>query len=465
MKPRSRRLLLVEPPFYRLFDERYSLCRYPLALGYLAAAAAGAGWRARAYNADFAGPGRPLSVRHLAGDGHRRYLACLADAQAPIWQEVEAVVRAEAPAVVGVSLKSACLASGRRVAAIAKRLDPGALVLAGGPHPSAAPEQVLADANFDLCVIGEGERTLAELLRCLEAGGDLRQAPGLAFRGEGGVVRTAPRPLMPGLEGLPRPLTDAARVLVDHDRYPARALGHVMATRGCPQRCAYCGSHGLWGRRPRLRPPGEVTAELAAMRAAGVERVHFDDDTFGVTPAYLESLCAALAKGVPGLAWSCETHVRLIDQANLERMQAAGCRTIQLGVESGSDRILAAVGKGFTVAQALAACRLVKRQGLRLEVFIMAGFPQETEASLRETIAVAADLDCDKVIYSLFTPHPGTEAHRLCLSLGLVDPDQDFSPYHHQSPRNHYCPAIAPGRFRELAAELEDLADRRRPRP
>ncbi|MFH1057517.1 MAG: radical SAM protein [Pseudomonadota bacterium] len=464
MKPRDRRLLLIEPPFYRLFDPAYSLCRYPLGLAYLAAAATAAGWQARAYNADFAGPGLPFSVRHLAGEGHQRYLACLADPIAAIWSEVEAVLRREAPAVVGLSLKSTCLASGRLVAALAKRLDPGVLVVAGGPHPSARPEQVLADPNFDLCVIGEGEQTLTDLLTCLDAGGEAAAVPGVAARVAGKIVRAAPRPLLADLDRLPDPIPGMAQTLIDYDCYPAKALGHLMATRGCPQRCTYCGSHSLWGRRPRFRSPERVVDQLSALRAAGVERVHFDDDTFGVTPAYLRRLCAAMARDLPGLGFSCETHVRLIDPANLDSLQQAGCHTIQLGVESGSDAILQAVRKGFSVAQAREACRLVKRQGLRLEVFIMAGFSQETEASLRETMALVADLDCDKVIYSLFTPHPGSEAHDLCRSLGLIAPDQDFSLHHHQSPQNYYAPAIAPERFRDLAAEMEALVDKRRQR-
>lgn len=459
----ARRLLLVEPPFYRLFDDAYSLCRYPLGLAHLAAAAAEAtGWRVRAYNADFAGQGRSLSVTHLAGEGHRRYLALLADPAAALWREVEAVLADQAPAVLGLSIKSACLASARRVAALAKGLDPRTLVVAGGPHPSAAPGLVLADPNFDLCVAGEGERTLVELLRCLLEGGDPGRVPGVASRDRGGIRFAAPRPLLADLDRLPRPLDRAPELLLEHHRYPAKALGHLMATRGCPQRCSYCASHLIWGRRPRFRAPRAVAAELTLMGRAGIGRAHFDDDTFGVESGYLRRLCGAIAQDCPGLAWSCETHVRLATEANLAAMRKAGCHTVQLGVESGDDRVLRAVGKGFTVAGALEACRLVRAGGLRLEVFLMAGFPQETEESLGRTLALARDLDCDKLIFSLFTPHPGTEAHRLCLSRGLLATDHDFSAHHHQSPANHFCPEIAPARFRELAGEIERLAQERR---
>jgi anaerobic magnesium-protoporphyrin IX monomethyl ester cyclase len=454
-----RRLLLIEPPFYRLFDEGYSLCRYPLSLAYLAAAAAtGTDWKVKCYNADFAGEGRPFSVRHLSGKGHQRYMTCLADPRASIWQEAEEVLREQAPGVVGLSLKSASLASGRIVARIAKRLDPKCLVVAGGPHPTVAPDQILADGNFDLCVLGEGERTLVELLCRLAEGQDVRDVPGVAARGR----RAAPRELMANLDDLPRPGDWAPVALLDHGRYPAKALGHLMATRGCPQQCTYCASHTLWSRRPRFRSPADVVAELRGFQAQGIDRVHFDDDTFGIKPAYLREVCQAMVQGCPGLGWSCETHARLISEVNLASMKRAGCHTIQLGIESGSERILKAVRKGFSIGQALEACRLIKRRGLRLEVFIMAGFPQETEESLRETMNLVRELDCDKVIFSLFTPHPGTADHKLCLSQGLLPPDYDFSQHHHQSPGNYFSPDIGPARFRELVTELEDLVQARR---
>lgn len=470
MKIRPRRLLLMEPPFYRLFHAGYSLCRYPLSLGYLAAAAAsGTDWEVRCYNADFAGEGKPFSVTYLSGPGHQRYLACLADPTAGIWREVEDVLRDQAPQVLGLSLKSAGLAAGKIVARMAKRLNPEVLVVAGGPHPTTAPGQILADENFDLCVLGEGEDTLVELLRTLDKGGDIGRVPGVAARRGGGIQMAAPRGLLDDLDRLPQPGDWISRVLLDHQRYPAKALGHIMATRGCPQLCTYCGSHLLWGRRPRYRSARAVALELRNLQAAGIDQVHFDDDTFGVESGYLQRLCHAMTQDRPGPSWSCETHVRLINEANLDSMKRAGCRTIQLGIESGSDRILKAVRKGFTIERALGACRLIKSRGLRLEVFIMAGFPQETEETFGETMSVVRDIECDKVIFSLFTPYPGTEAHRLCGSLGLLSPGHDSGAHHHQSPENYYSPAIAPERFRDLVMEMEELVQQRRdaaaPRP
>jgi radical SAM superfamily enzyme YgiQ (UPF0313 family) len=138
-------------------------------------------------------------------------------------------------------------------------------------------------------------------------------------------------------------------------------------------------------------------------------------------------------------------------------MARAGFTTVQLGLESGDDAMLRRIGKGFTVKQAVEAARLVKSAGLRLEAFIMAGFPDETEGSLGATRRLMETLDADKLIYSIFTPYPGTPLFEECRRLGLIGRGYDYSLHSHQSPENGFCPKIGKERFRSLASELESL--------
>ena len=234
--------------------------------------------------------------------------------------------------------------------------------------------------------------------------------------------------------------------------------GRVMASRGCPFNCFFCGSRAIWGPRVRRRNPEAVADELIGLQKSGVNLVHFEDDTFGVDHNYLKKLTETMMNRVPGLEWSCETHVSLATGENVSAMKNAGCRTIQLGLESGSNRILKAMGKGFDINRALRACEDVKNRGLRLETFFMAGFPGETEDTLAETLEAIEKIPADKVIFSLFTPYPGTRAFRLCQSLGLIGPDYDPSLHYHQSPLNCFCPDLKLDRFRSLAGEIEEKA-------
>ncbi|MBI4798309.1 MAG: radical SAM protein [Desulfarculus sp.] len=453
------RLLLMEPPFYRLMEGGYGLTRYPLGLGYLAAAVReSTAWEVTVCNGDFVPRAAPFCVTYLTGQGFARYRANLGDWQAPPWQEARQVLASCRPGVVGVSLKSPTLAAGLALARLAKELDPGVLVVAGGPHATAVGPGVLRHAEIDLAVLGEGEVTLVELLQALEQGRDPAEVPGLVLRRGGQPLATAPRAPLSDLDSLPWPGPVAAEVLWDYRRYPASAFRGLLASRGCPRNCFYCGSRRIWG-RVRRRQPLAVAAEARWLLAQGLTRLHFEDDTFGVDAAYLHELCQGLAQGCPGLAFTCETHVSLITPQALDALQEAGCRGIQLGIESGSDRMLKTMRKGFGIQQALQACRLIRERGLRLECFFMVGLPQEDQASLDQTLRVIQDLDCDKVIYSIFTPYPGTEAFAHCQQQGLIGPDHNPSLHNHQSPANCFCQHIEPARFRELAAQVEEAVE------
>jgi hypothetical protein len=87
----------------------------------------------------------------------------------------------------------------------------------------------------------------------------------------------------------------------------------------------------------------------------------------------------------------------------------------------------------------------------------MAGFPHETEASIRETLKAIEEIECDKVIYSIFTPYPGTEAFAFCRARGLIGDEFDLSRHCHQSPANAFCTGLAPERFRSLASKIEHI--------
>jgi radical SAM superfamily enzyme YgiQ (UPF0313 family) len=206
----------------------------------------------------------------------------------------------------------------------------------------------------------------------------------------------------------------------------------------------------------RFRSPAHVVEEVGFLRRRGVQAFHFDDDTFGVSDAYLADLCRALEGVTPAVPWSCEIHVRLVTAQNVAMMRRAGCRTIQLGIESGDDGILRKIRKGFSVEQALEAARLITAEGIGLHTFFMAGFPWETEQTLCSTREVIERIACGKVVYSIFTPYPGSEAYGLCRRLGLVPEGYDPSLCGHQSPLNCFSLHLTPARFRALSREIEE---------
>lgn len=447
--PARKRLLLLEPPFHRLYSDSYGLKRFPLGLGYLAGAARKLeGWSVGLYAADFHPDPDPFDQVYLAGEGYERYLRRLNDPSARVWKELAGKVRDFNPDVVGITIKTPALASAEITARLVKSIRPETLVVVGGPHASAMGGKLLERPCFDSVVMGQGEEALVRLLTAVQAGAKPPPlTPSPRFRDRISETEALDRMEFPHLA--------ARSCLIDGQAYPAQAFGHVFTARGCPNNCSYCSSSVVWGRTVRTRSPRSVRLEIESLLALGVKRIHFDDDTFGPFPARLKELCREIGSISPSFEFSCETHVSLVSERNLEMMARAGCRMIQLGLESGDDAVLAANRKRTTAARALKACQAVKRQGMELQVFFMAGLPQDTEQSLLATLNLIRSVEMDKAIYSVFTPYPGTEAWRTCLELGLVNEDYDFSLHNHQSPANFFCPAVRPERFRELAREME----------
>jgi len=413
------------------------------------------------YNADFSPKSEEMKVMYMVGPGFDNYLNCLRDPSGPVWTEMKRTILDFRPAVVGISAQSPTFASTQLVAKLAKEINKRVIVIVGGPHSSAVGSEVLNCPDIDISVSGEGENTIVEILHAIDNRVDLDDIPGVSYRQSGRNVRTRPRQHISDLDSLPFPNRIAREVLKDYDRYPQNAFKYIFATRGCPYSCIFCGSRSVWSRKVRFRSPENVVEEINRLQDKGLRSIHFDDDTFGIRKEYIRDICNALIKGCPRLKWSCELHAGLVDEESISLMKEAGCYLIQLGVETASNEILRQIGKNITFEEALMACRIVKRHGIRLEAFFMVGFPQETEDTMRDTMAAMKKIEADQIVYSIFTPYPGTEAFELCKNMGLIGKDYDPSLYNHQSPANCFCVNMNAERFRALASEIERMVDRK----
>ena len=462
MERGPHKLLLIEPPFYRLHKETYSLDRYPLALGYLAGAAMkDTNWRVQTYCAEFSPVAEPMTVSYLTGEGFDSYLKCLGEPTGPVWQEVKSAIASYQPTVVGITSKSQNFASARIVAGLAKAVNPNVIVVLGGPHVSMVGAKALDCPDIDICSRGEGEGTLVELLQAIECGRELDGVNGLIFRKDGRIVETGPRSFIENLDELPFPHLTAPQVLKDYDKYPLGAFRYIFGTRGCPYNCSFCASRNIWSRKTRFRPVDSIVAEINSLRSLGLWSVHFADDTFGISQQFLAELCGAIKTRCRGVRWSCEIHVKLAGEQNIAMMKSAGCHLIQLGVESGNDEMLRKIRKNITIEEALAAARIIKRHGIALEAYFMVGFPEETEATLLDTLDAMEKIHCNILVFSIFTPYPGSEMFDLCKEKGLVDDSFDVSLYNHQSRANYFCDNISRGRFAELVGQVEAMVDRK----
>ena len=315
----------------------------------------------------------------------------------------EVLARAQefAPDVVGLTAFTNEVRAAARVARGIKRATPEVVTVLGGSHVSALPEATLEEfPEFDVGVVGEGEHTLDALVRALAQRAPLGAIPGLVFRHGGRPHLTAPRDNEADLDRFPQPAWD----LLPPSR---RAL--LVTQRGCPYACTFCQNPG--GRLVRQHSVERVLADIAWLTAHhGTEELLVCDEIFTVDAPRTEALLdAMIAAGVGRrVRWWAQTHVNTASRRLFEKMRAAGCYRVGLGIETGDADAMRAMHKGISRARVVAARRMASEAGLPVEGLFILGHPNETWRSALRTIEFAVELDPEIPVFSTMVPYPGT---------------------------------------------------------
>jgi anaerobic magnesium-protoporphyrin IX monomethyl ester cyclase len=385
MSPRRPRLLLVTPPYHSGVVEAAGVW-LPLHYVYLAGEARAAGAEVRIYDA--------MSLWH----SH---------------EEVAREIEAWRPDVVGVTAITAYEPDAREVCRAAKRFDPSIVTVMGNVHPTFCWDQLLRDEpDVDLIVRGEGEHTIAEVMRAVGAGAAPEawaSIPGLAYRRDGAPVSTPPRPFAADLDAF-TPAWD----LVDWPLYhyrpsPEGRLAIACSSRGCAQRCSFCSQQKFWARTWRGRDPQRLVEELELLRDRyGVRVAMFSDETPTANRARWERVLDLLVERGTGVEILMETRVDdiLRDEDILPKYRAAGVSHVYVGVESTNQSTLELYQKDIKVHQSKRAIELINAHEMVSETSFVLGTPEETVESIRKTVDLAKWYAPDMAFFLALTPWP-----------------------------------------------------------
>jgi radical SAM superfamily enzyme YgiQ (UPF0313 family) len=310
----------------------------------------------------------------------------------------------------------------------ARAARPDLPVIWGGWHPSLMPEQCLASGLVDACVIGQGERTFADVVGALDSGGSFEGVAGLAWRRDGETVRNPPRPFS-DVNALPR----ADFGLLAMERYfdfrGTRRLDYC-SSQGCPFQCSFCADPRVYGQRWSGLNPARVVAEVVEhVRRYRLREVFFNDDNFFTDLKRAEGICRGLLDAGVHLRWFGTGRadlLRRMSEDQLALLKASGCYKINVGAESGSPELLRRIKKGTLVEEVLETAEKLHRHGIGARFSFIAGFPEEPPASLAETYRTAKalrDIDggFETPIY-FYAPYPGTELAERMPAQGFTPP-------------------------------------------
>jgi magnesium-protoporphyrin IX monomethyl ester (oxidative) cyclase len=299
----------------------------------------------------------------------------------------------------------------------------GMLTVMGGVHASVLPDEALR--HCDIVVKGEGEAALLEIAR------------GTAERG---VIS---RPYLKDLDELPPPARHLMKMdfyLRGRDRLPGHTYNFadkgavtaaMMCSRGCPYSCIFC--HNSWRGMPcRFNSAERVVDELQSLvRDYGVNTVFFLDDDLFLSKPRIKRICELILERKLNVLWSAAARAERVDVETLTLARQAGCRKINFGFESGSQRILDVLNKRGTVAQNMAAIEICRKAGVEACGTFMIGNPGETMADIEMTVDFIKRSGLKYRSVLITTPFPGTQLWNWCVSKGFVPENLNWNDFNY----------------------------------
>lgn len=332
------------------------------------------------------------------------------------WPDIENLIHHLDADLFGLS----CMTANRRgvamVAQLIRDIHPGSHIVVGGPHVTALPIETLRHIQaIDTVVVGEGEQTFMDIIRCLRENKPVEGIPGTAWRSLNGCRLGPHREQIRDLDSLASPF----------DYFDMRT---ILTSRGCPMQCTFCSSGLMWGKRVRFHSADYVLEMLdSAINRHGQRILSFKDDTFTANKPRVLAICEGIRRRHLEFIWSCDTRADYLDEELLYEMRRAGCVRISVGVESASNIILKNIKKRLSLDRLLDATRAAKKFGMQIRYYMMVGNRGETQDTFQQSLDFIGRAKPNQFVFSQLHLYPGTEEFDIFEKRGFVSPEMFFT--------------------------------------
>lgn len=303
-----------------------------------------------------------------------------------------------------------------------KEFSPETLIIFGGAHATALPEEVIKNNSIDAIIPREGEVVFKEIVQNLLSGSHTFDGVrGVVFKSDGAVIDNGYAELIQDLDELPIPNWGKYYDLNAYDRYYDQQTGKfllmlpVFASRGCPYGCHFC--QPLLTRKYRMRSVTNVIEEVEHLADKyKIERIYFEDSIFGLKKDWFLDFCRQyVTRGLyKTVKWGFETNVNCVDMERMQSASEAGCEYVYFGVESASDSVLKHLGKGVTKEKHINAIELSKKAGIyEVSGSFIFGMPYETSKTANETLSFIKESKLNSININLLDVYPGTQLYEM----------------------------------------------------
>ena len=259
----------------------------------------------------------------------------------------------------------------------------GAHIVLGGPGFNYFGRDWLEYLELDYGLRGEAEFSFPLFLKKLEEGEYIYDVPGCIYRNDGRIDKV-PRELIANLDATALP----AYELFDLNQYYDHNISCAIFTkRGCDFYCTFCPYRSLEGSRYRLKSPQRVVDEIEHIKSANSPKMFtFCDNSFNVPKAHAEAICQEIIDRNQDIKWGTGSLKPLgVTDHFCRLLKDAGCNYVNLALESGSEKMLAGMKRGYTTEHIKQALTSLKKANLPFGISVMIGAPGETPETIAET--------------------------------------------------------------------------------
>jgi radical SAM superfamily enzyme YgiQ (UPF0313 family) len=303
-------------------------------------------------------------------------------------------------------------------------------IVLGGPLATHNSELVLKNTDVDICVVGEGDITIKDLVK----EEDLHRVKGICFKEDGQVINNPPREEIVDLDGIGLIPYEIFHMDV-YFRYirlwggNAKRVINLITSRGCPYNCNFC-SRTFQG--VRYRSINNVVSEIKVLKGKyNIEGILFNDELVIACKKRAYELCEEMMK--IGVQWGCQGRANLVDPKLLKTMKKAGCVYVGYGIESGSQKVLNNMNKKVTVEQDKKAIIDTLKAGMVPVAQMIFGYPGEDVRTVQETIDFYNEVhyspptpEYKPAELNLITPLPGSSLYDYCIQSGKILDEEEY---------------------------------------
>jgi radical SAM superfamily enzyme YgiQ (UPF0313 family) len=367
------------------------------------------------------------------------------DAEALTHENLGKIIGSEKPDMVGITATTPVFYSALKMAEIVRK-NSSAYTVIGGIHATLMPVECAESSFIDFVVVGEGEKTIIELVNSILNKSDFANIKGLTYKKGKEIIQNEAREPIQDLDAIPFPARHLFKnqkyTYPDALRYPASP---IITSRGCPGNCTFCTAKFLHGKRFRCRSAENVLDEIESLiKDYGVREIHIWDDNFITNRNRVFAFRDGIIKRNINVLFSFPNGIRadFINRDILKALRDFGTYSVAIGVESGNQNILDMIQKGIKLEQIENAFKLAKEMKLETWGFFLLGLPGEDKNTMKDTIDFAIKLDPDIAKFHVLKPFPKSVVYEQLKEQGLIV-DENYIHYGIHTKPVHRLPDVS----------------------